>query len=89
MIKYRTRFNKIEAIEVERETEKQVLLPANNGSRAYRENKRSDWSNWHDTFEGARDFLLNNNEIEAKRLKERIKRLEEDCAKIKKMTDGE
>ncbi len=53
MIKYRTRFDKIEALEVERETDKQVVLPARDGFRSSRENKVSDWSNWHDTWEAA------------------------------------
>jgi hypothetical protein len=50
MIKYRTRFNKIEAIEIERETEKQIVLKDTKyNGKQYRENKQSDWSNWHDS----------------------------------------
>ena len=82
-------FNKIEAIEVDRETEKQVLLPANNGYIAYRENKRSYWSNWHDTLEDAQDFLLNEIEEKRRRLKDQLNRLEDARSEIKNMTKGQ
>lgn len=55
MIKYRTRFREIEAIEVARETAGFVVMT---GTRARKEAKRSDWSNWHDTWEDAHRFLL-------------------------------
>jgi len=51
MIKYRTRFGKLEAIEVGRETAKMVYV---NG---YREGKRSEWSNYYDSFDEAKETL--------------------------------
>lgn len=56
MIKYRTRFNEINAIEVFRETDKQVVILV--GKTERRENKFSDWSSWHDTWEAAHAFLI-------------------------------
>ena len=56
MIKYRTRFNEIKAIEVLRETDKQVVILV--GKTERRENKVSDWSSWHDTWEDAHAFLI-------------------------------
>lgn len=56
MIKYRThrtRRSEIEAIEVERESPSQITLL--NGRR---ENRRSEWQNWHDTWEDAHEFLI-------------------------------
>lgn len=58
MIKYRTRFEKIEALEVDRETEHMVFLPAQGGSRPRQEHKVSDWSNWHDSWDAAHAFLV-------------------------------
>lgn len=54
MIKYQTKWHgssmaQIEAIEVLRETEKQVVLLLGNGKES-RENKKSDWQNWFDTW---------------------------------------
>jgi len=61
MIKYRTTKydNEIKKIEIERETEKQVVLrPDTWNPKGRRENKISEYDNWHDTFEEAREFLL-------------------------------
>jgi hypothetical protein len=48
-----TRSIKIEIIEIERETEKQIVLK--NGTR---ESKISECGRYYDTFETAREFLL-------------------------------
>lgn len=58
MIKYRTRFDKIEAVEIEKETEKQVVIRSISNGKTHRENKRSDWSNWHGSWEQAHAFLI-------------------------------
>lgn len=71
-IKYKTLFNRIEAVEIVRETEKQVVLPGRNGGRGCRENKRSDWSNWHDTWEEAHAFLVSNAEKDVERARMRL-----------------
>lgn len=68
MIKYRAMFGKIEAVEIERETEKQVVL-AGYGGRIRRENKVSDWYSWHDTWEGAHKVLIEAAEQKVKNLR--------------------
>ncbi len=67
MIKYRTRFDEIKAIEVLRETDKQVVLLV--GKTERRENKVSGWSNWHDTWEDAHAFLIAQAEREVNSLR--------------------
>lgn len=58
MIMYRTMWSTgIEAVEVIRKTENQVVYLNDRGVEQ-RENKRSEWQNWHDTWEQARDFLM-------------------------------
>ena len=86
MIKYRTRFDKIEALEVERETDKQVVLPASGGFRGRRENKVSDWSNWHDTWEDAHAFLVANAEREVESIRINLERAKGKLGQIKGMT---
>ena len=85
VIKYRTSFNKIEALEVERETDKQVVLPANNGFRSSRENKVSDWSNWHDTWEAAHAFLVAKAERDVSSLRMRLEQAKGKLGQIKAM----
>ena len=61
MIKYRTIRTKIEAVEIIRETPKQVVLKPSYPSfisRERREAKRSDYQNWFDTWEEAKSFLV-------------------------------
>lgn len=61
MIKYRTRYDKIEAVEVLRETEKMVVIAPNvdthSGKKQRMTAKRSDCESWHDTFDDAKSFL--------------------------------
>lgn len=86
MIKYRTRFDKIEAIEVLRETEHQVVLPPSNPrGRECRESKRTDWSNWHDTWEDARAFLMGNAQREVDRARMALERAKGRLGNIKGM----
>jgi hypothetical protein len=53
MKKYRAQFYKIEEIEVLRETEKQVVL-----MNGLRESKTTEWQSWHDSFEDAKQHLI-------------------------------
>ena len=85
MIKYRTRFDKIEALEVERETDKQVVIPAQNGCRSFRENKVSDWSNWHDTWDEAHTFLVRNAERKVESCRMALERAKGEAGQIKGM----
>ena len=86
MIKYRTRFDKIVAFEVERETDKQVVLPAKDGFRSSRENKVSDWSNWHDSWEAAHAFLISAAERDVCSLRERLEQAKGKLGQIKGMS---
>lgn len=85
MIKYRTRFDKIEALEVERETAKQVFLPAKNGRRAFRENKESYWSKWHDSWEAAHAFLVARAERDVENLRMRLEQAKGKLGQIRGM----
>lgn len=85
MIKYRTRFDKIEPLEVERETDKQVVLAARIGFRSSRENKVSDWSNWHDTWEAAHSFLIAEAERDVASLRMRLEQAKGKLGNIKGM----
>lgn len=85
MIKYRTRFDKIEALEVERETAKQIFLPAKNLMRARRENKVSDWSNWHDSWDAAHAFLVENAERDVESLRMRLEQAKGKLGQIRGM----
>lgn len=92
MIKYRTRFEKIEALEVLRETAHQVVLPPTRG-RETRESKRSDWSNWHDTWEEAHAFLVDKAQREVDAIRGQLERAKGKLGNIKGMKkpadDGE
>jgi hypothetical protein len=85
VIKYRTRFYKIEALEVERETDHQVFLPAKNGMRASRENKVSDWSKWHDSWEAAHAFLVAHAERDVESLRMRLEQAKGKAGQIRGM----
>lgn len=89
MIKYRTRFeSEIEALEVIKETEKQIVFVGNLGAQN-RESKRSDWQNWHDTFEDARQFLLEKSESEAVSLRKRLEEVKKRIETIKGLKEQE
>ena len=80
MIKYRTVLSKIEAIEIKRETDKQVVLL--NGSR---ENKASSWGNWHDTWGAAHAFLVADAERDVEMKKVRLEQAKGKLGHIKGM----
>ena len=89
MIKFRTKFNHIEAHEVLRETEQMVILApncsANSLSREVREGKRGQWKNWHDTWEDAHVFLLQQVLNEVDSLSYQLQKAKEQLGKIKTM----
>lgn len=84
MLKYRTYWGKITPIEVIRETEKTVVLPGHRG-REIREAKRSEWQNWHDTWEDARQFLLNKAQSRVDSLRAQLERAKGELGNIKGM----
>ena len=67
MIKYRTCWDTIEAIEILRETEKTVCFQFLGSGKEVRESKRSNFQNWHDTFEEAKEFLVYQAEYEVEK----------------------
>ena len=85
MIKYRTRLDNIEAIEVVRETKKQVILPANSCGKEKIENKVSNWTNWHETWEEAHAFLVSKAEREVESLRLRLEQAKGRLGQIKGM----
>jgi hypothetical protein len=86
MIKYRTMFGKIDAVEIVRETEKQVVLTGHAG-RTRRENKNSDWLNWHDTWEDAHKFLIAEAEKKVKKLRLDLERANGELGQINGMKE--
>lgn len=83
MIKYKTKFNKIEAIEVLRETEKQVVRLV--GETERRESKVCDWYVWHDTWEDAHAFLIAEAENEINSLRLRLEQAKGTLGQIQGM----
>ena len=91
MIKYQTKWHgssmaQIEAIEVLRETEKQVVLLLGNGKES-RENKKSDWQNWFDTWKQAHEFLVSEAVKEVRELRLKLQQANGHLGSIKGMKD--
>lgn len=90
MKKFRTWYDtRIEEVEVTRETEQSVFLPAGtrfhkNGER--REAKRSDHMNYFDTWDEARDFLIDREKDAIRGHQNDITRHQETLRKIEEMT---
>ena len=91
MIKYQTMWHgssmaQIKAIEVLRETEKQVVIATNNGKES-RENKKSDFKNWFDTWKQAHDFLVSEAEKNVRELRLKLQQANGHLGNIKGMKD--
>lgn len=87
MKKYRLYSGSIKAYEVVKETPKQIVyLKARffNDEKLFeeREMKVSYWHSWHDTFEQAKNHLIEDRKKEINVLLIRIKKLEDDLADI-------
>lgn len=89
MIKYRTKFGKIETHDVLRETDKMVVLApnssANSLAREAKEAKRSEWLNWHDTWDDAHAFLMREAEKDVESLRMQLERAKGHLGNIKGM----
>jgi hypothetical protein len=89
MIKYRTHSGNIYAIEIERETEHKVFLPkeAMKDSRIWSlcNDKISKDSNWHDTWEDAHKFLIEECQNEIDKLHMTLVRKNETLLNITRM----
>jgi len=80
MIKYRTQWQEIKAIEVAGETPTQIIT-----QHGRRERKRSDWTNWHDSWEDAHAFLIDGANKKVTELAEELAAEKEQLEKIKAM----
>lgn len=80
MIKYRTQWDVIQAIEVAGETKSLIIMQT-----GIKERKRSDWRNWHDSWEEAHAFLVSNAEEKIARLQNHVSDAQKELAHIKAM----
>jgi hypothetical protein len=89
MIKFRTESysNEIKKIEIIKETDKSIIY--NNGRREVRELKNTSYSNYFDSFERAKYFLIETVTNKIISSKEEIKRLELRLDKIYKSEEKE
>jgi hypothetical protein len=85
MIKYRTVFNEIEAVEVLRETKTQVVRAIGRHATERREAKRSEHYNWFDTWGEAHAFLIERAEAEVQALRNRLEQAKGRLGNIKGM----
>jgi 2'-5' RNA ligase len=85
MIKYRTAWNEIEALEVSRETKAQVVRVIGSHATERREAKRSEYYNWHDTWEDAHAFLIERAEAEVQALRNQLEQAKGRLGNIKGM----
>jgi uncharacterized protein involved in exopolysaccharide biosynthesis len=85
MIKYRTSFNEIEALEVSRETKTQVVRVIGSHATERREAKRSEYYSWHDTWEDAHAFLIERAEAEVQALRGQLEQAKGRLGNIKGM----
>jgi hypothetical protein len=85
MIKYRTSWNEIEALEVLRETNAQVVRAVGSHASERREAKRSEYYNWFDTWEDAHAFLIERAEAEVQALRGRLEQAKGRLGNIKGM----
>jgi hypothetical protein len=82
MIRYRTRLDEIESFEILRETDKMVF------TKRGRENKRSDFHNWHDSWDDAKKFLVAQAEIRVIKARATLDRENEALQKIIRMQEN-
>lgn len=78
-IKYKSRWEEIEKVEIDRETDTSVWLKG----EKYSVRKNTSWDNYHDTFEEAKDFIrqrelreIQNLESSIEYHREKIKKIE-------------
>lgn len=86
MLMYRLRWNQIEAFEVLRTTEKQVVL-ANKHRRGgeERENKETEYYSWHETWEAAHARLLADAQAKVYGLRKQLECANGELGRIKGM----
>jgi len=69
---YRVRWGKIEAIEVLRTTDKQVVLPSPSKGGEERQAKETDWYTWHETWEAAHARLVSDAQAKVDGLRKKL-----------------
>ena len=79
--------NLIQEVEIVRETEKQVVIASRNGSER-REAKRSDYQNYFDEWQAAKDFLLEKAEKRVEGIKVQLERAKCELGNIKGLRQG-
>lgn len=91
MIRYKVSigFLKIKKVEIIRETVACVFLPSEGRRKERKELKRSDYNNYFDTFNKAKDFLLNNQKLKVDHAKERLSTIEADYLTLWKLVENE
>lgn len=98
IVKFKTSFSadKIEEIEVVRETEQSVFLPVNGRSLAgkkgvneRRDAKRSTYVQYHDTWADAHAFLVGKAQREVESLRSRLEQAKGKLGQIKGMKPSE
>lgn len=67
MIKYKTRWEEIKKIEISRESDSSVWDMQNR-----RHNKNGEWENYFDTFEEAKNYLIEEKNKEIKKAQEQL-----------------
>lgn len=89
LIRFRTNYSEdvIEKVEVIRETKEFVYVPSRPMSKLQkaerREAKRSDFYNYHDTWEDAHSFLLERAEARVEGARERLERAQSHLESVK------
>ena len=90
MLKYKTKFEKIEAVEILRETEHQVVLPpTHTNGKERREQKRCYWYAWHDSWDDAHAYLVAKAQADVDSLRLQLARANGKLGNIKGMKKPE
>lgn len=84
--KYRSCFGKIEAWDVVRETPKTVIV-INHLGREVREHKVTSWYSYHDTFEEAKQHLIDKAQEEVNKAESILKSKKETLEKTKALQE--
>ncbi len=85
MIKYRTYFDKIETVEVLRETVSSVYVQTGSKKGERREAKRSSFYNYFDTWQEAHAFLVSNAELSVESARMNLERAKGRLGQIRAM----
>lgn len=86
MIKYRTSYGaKVEAVKILRETPKTVVFSGIITGDEIREAKRSNYINWHDSWEDAHSFLMEEAQWKIDGLRLQLERAKGELGNIKGM----